>query len=219
MTDCLSTEHDPRASTPPTRFRCYPRLLDSTHVAELLGELFIDALNDPEAIDTKRLQALTHLAQLLLKAIGGPKDPSFAEPMRAESPSAEDDLVRVYPPLPPEVETLLAAAPTAATAADLPRSPYPDPANAEQDRNRDSTGLPGTRPSNGSLSSDPHNQTAEGAPEDAFRSLLAAVPVHDEQPTVQAGEQEGNKPSTSTPGTNGLPDPVRRYMVALAERE
>ena len=180
MTDCLSTEHDPHDSTPPARFRRYPRLLDSTHVAELLGELFIDALNDSEAIDTKRLQALTHLAQLLLKAIGGPKEPSLCQPTPAESPSAEDYLVRVYPPLPPEVETFLAAAPTAATAADLPKPPNPDPVHAEQAGNRDSTGLPGTKPSNGSLPADPHNRIARGALEDAFRSLLAAVPAHED---------------------------------------
>src|SRR5690242_4594568 len=56
-------------AAPRRRLRRFPRLLDHYHVAELLGELFIDSLNHPEAIDGKRLQAITALARTLLKAV------------------------------------------------------------------------------------------------------------------------------------------------------
>src|SRR6266849_2323242 len=88
------------------------RLLDHVHVAELLGELFIDALNNPDAIDTHRLQALTALSRALLKAVGTP--PTFlVHSDRREPCPAAGHLLRVYPPLPPEVEALLAAEPPA----------------------------------------------------------------------------------------------------------
>src|SRR6266704_590726 len=99
-------------STPRRRLRRFPRLLDHVHVAELLGELFIDALNAPEAIDTHRLQALTALSRVLLKAVGTP--PTFLVHADRREPSpAAGHLLRVYPPLPPEVEALLAAEPPA----------------------------------------------------------------------------------------------------------
>jgi hypothetical protein len=104
----------------PRRVRRYPRLLDHLHVAELLGELFIAALNDPERFDTKRLQVLTNLARVLLKAVGVPRTPE--EPGdRSEPPPKSDHLLRIYPPLAPEVEALL--------AADLLAAPTPEPLN------------------------------------------------------------------------------------------
>jgi hypothetical protein len=76
----------------------------------LLGEVFIEALNDPEAIDTKRLRAFNQLAQTLLKAVGTP--PTFlVHRDRRDPPASVDHLLRVYPPLSPEVEALLAAEP------------------------------------------------------------------------------------------------------------
>src|SRR5712691_1984486 len=85
-----------------------PRLLDHLHVAELLGELFVDALNNPDAIDTKRLQALTALSRALLKAVGTP--PTFlVHSDRREPCPAAGHLLRVYPPLTPEGEALLEA--------------------------------------------------------------------------------------------------------------
>src|SRR5947208_12106032 len=99
-------------AAPRRRLRRFPRLLDHVHVAELLGELFIDALNDPEAIDTHRLQALTALSRVLLKAVGTP--PTFlVHSDRREPHPAAGHLLRVYPPLPPAVEALLAAEPPA----------------------------------------------------------------------------------------------------------
>src|SRR5712691_11254283 len=98
--------------TPCRRLRRFPRLLDHVHVAELLGELFIDSLNNPDAIDTKRLQALTALSRVLLKAVGTPPTFLVHSDRREPSPAA-GHLLRVYPPLAPEVEALLAAEPPA----------------------------------------------------------------------------------------------------------
>src|SRR4051794_3540941 len=50
---------------PPRRPRRFPRVLDYKHVAELLSELLVDALNDPAAADPARLRALTGLSSLL----------------------------------------------------------------------------------------------------------------------------------------------------------
>src|SRR5712691_4313121 len=108
----LAQPRSQRGSTPRRRLRRFPRLLDHVHVAELLGELFIDALNNPEAIDTHRLQALTALSRVLLKAVGTPPTFLVHADRRAPAPAA-GHLLRVYPPLPPEVEALLAAEPPA----------------------------------------------------------------------------------------------------------
>jgi hypothetical protein len=109
--DALAAGRSKGGATPRRRFRRFPRLLDHLHVAELLSELFIEALNDPQPLDTKRLQALTRLAQVILKTVGIPQD---AEPLRTdrrEPTGAEDCLLRLYPPLAQELETLLAANP------------------------------------------------------------------------------------------------------------
>src|SRR5438093_740673 len=108
----LAQSRSQGGSTPRRRLRRFPRLLDHVHVAELLGELFIDALNDPEAIDTKRLQALTALSRVLLKAVGTPPTFLVHSDRREPSPAA-GHLLRVYPPLTLEVEALLAAEPPA----------------------------------------------------------------------------------------------------------
>src|SRR5713101_3367555 len=75
-------------STPRRRLRRFPRLLDHVHVAELLGELFVDALNNPDAIDTHRLQALTALSRALLKAVGTPPTFLVHSDRREPSPAA-----------------------------------------------------------------------------------------------------------------------------------
>src|SRR2546428_1122315 len=106
----LTESRSKGGSTPRRRTRRFPRLLDHVHVAELLGELFIEALNNPEAINTKRLQALTALSRVLLTAVGTPPTFLIHEDRREPSPAA-GHLLRVYPPLAPEVEALLAAEP------------------------------------------------------------------------------------------------------------
>src|SRR6266568_494813 len=115
----LAQSRSKGGSTPRRRTRRFPRLLDHVHVAELLGELFIDALNNPEAINTQRLQALTHLSRVLLTAVGTPPTFLIHEDRREPSPAA-GHLLRVYPPLAPEVEALLEAEPPADSGTQPP---------------------------------------------------------------------------------------------------
>src|SRR5713226_116281 len=60
--EALAVARRKGGATPRRRTRRFPRLLDHVHVAELLGELFVEALNHTDASDTKRLPTLTHLA-------------------------------------------------------------------------------------------------------------------------------------------------------------
>src|SRR6266404_1787558 len=69
----LSQSRSKGGATPRRRTRRYPLLLDYKHVAELLSELFVEALNDPAAADPQRLRALTGLARVLLQTVGRPK--------------------------------------------------------------------------------------------------------------------------------------------------
>jgi hypothetical protein len=107
----------------------------------------------------------------------------------------------------PEVETLLAAAPTAVSEAELSRVPDAEPLHEEQDRTRDSTGAPGTRTSPEFLLPVRHGGMADGAPQDAEFSLLTALPRQDRQVVGPPAEQGRNRESTGHPGTNGLPIP------------
>src|SRR3989442_14072647 len=122
----LAESRSKGGSTPRRRLRRFPRLLDHVHVAELLGELFIDALNNPDAIDTKRLQALTPLSRALLKAVGTPPTFLVHSDRREPSPAA-GPLLRVYPPLPPEGEALLALEPPDQSTTQPPLPPPPPP--------------------------------------------------------------------------------------------
>src|SRR5712692_9922628 len=70
----LSAGRSLGGSTPRRPSRRFPRILDHVHVAEIMGELLIDALNEPVPLDNKRLHSLTHLCQALLEAVGTPKD-------------------------------------------------------------------------------------------------------------------------------------------------
>src|SRR5713101_7588832 len=119
-------------SSPRRRCRRFPRLLDHVHVAELLGELFVEALNHTDVSDTKRLQALTNLSRVLLTAVGTP--PTFlVHSDRREPDPAAGHLLRVYPPLAPEVEALLEAEPISSSqplnppTPGQPPAPSPDP--------------------------------------------------------------------------------------------
>jgi hypothetical protein len=108
-------------AAPRRRLRRLPRRLDYLHVAELTGELFVDALNHADPADPRSLRAVSQLARVLLQAVGRPKD-SFVPPAGDAEPEAEaPHLLRVYPPLPPTVEALLAAEALASAA----RSPAP----------------------------------------------------------------------------------------------
>jgi hypothetical protein len=120
--ECLAQARSKGGATPRRRTRRFPRLLDHVHVAELLGELFIDALNHTDVSDTKRLQTLTNLSRVLLTAVGTP--PTFLiHSDRHEPAPTAGHLLRVYPPLTPEVEALLEAEPPAEAGAQPPPPP------------------------------------------------------------------------------------------------
>jgi hypothetical protein len=122
----LTESRSKGGAAPRRRLRRFPRLLDHMHVAELLGELFIDSLNDPAAIDTHRLQALTALSRVLLKAVGTPPTFLVHSDRREPSPAA-GHLLRIYPPSTPEVEALLAAEPPTDPGIQQPPPPTGSP--------------------------------------------------------------------------------------------
>jgi hypothetical protein len=145
-------------SAPRRRTRRFPRLLDHVHVAELLGELFVDSLNNPDAIDTKRLHALANLSRALLKAVGTPPTFLIHEDRREPSPAA-GHLLRVYPPLPPEVAALLEAEPSSCS------EPQNAPAPAQPDAQSPNTD-----------SQDPGFPRARMPELRTFRAYLPGVP-------------------------------------------
>jgi hypothetical protein len=113
-------------ATPRRRTRRFPRLLDHVHVAELLGELFIEALNQTDVSDTKRLQTLTNLSRALLKAVGTP--PTFLiHSDRREPDPAAGHLLRLYHSESSDLETPLPAPPPDAPDPAPPLTPTPNP--------------------------------------------------------------------------------------------
>src|SRR5215218_4139801 len=85
------------------RPRRFPRVLDYRHVAELLGELFVDALNQADPADPRSLCALNQLSRTLLLAVGHPKLNFIHYEDRAEPAPEAPHLLRVYGPA--ELET------------------------------------------------------------------------------------------------------------------
>jgi hypothetical protein len=116
-------------AAPRRRTRRLPRRLDYLQVAELTGELFVEALNHANPGDPRSLRAVSQLARVLLQAVGRPKD-SFVPPAEDAEPEADaPHLLRVYPPLPPTVEALLAAegpAPAARSSTPCPTAARPE---------------------------------------------------------------------------------------------
>src|SRR5262245_37344840 len=98
----LAESHRKGGSTPRRRTRRYPRILAYTHVAELLGEILIDALNEPAACNPQRLRAFTGLATVLLRAVGRPKDTYWHYHDRSEPDPSDEHLLRIYPAEPPD---------------------------------------------------------------------------------------------------------------------
>src|SRR5437660_628729 len=196
----LTESRSKGGSTPRPRTRRFPRLLDHVHVAELLGELFIDALNDPEAIDTHRLQALTALSRVLLKAVGTP--PTFlVHSDRREPHPAAGLLLRVYPPLPPEVEALLAAEPPA-HADTQPPPPAGQPAPAIREAPANQLARVGAPP----------------APALAADGAVSPEPLNARTPEPPNTEQALNRSGTGLPGTNPSPpgEPVLADQTMVA---
>jgi hypothetical protein len=96
-------------AAPRRRIRRLPRRLDYLQVAELTGELFVEALNHADPADPRSLRAVSQLARVLLQAVGRPKD-TFVPPAEDAEPEADaPHLLRVYQPLTPGIEALLAA--------------------------------------------------------------------------------------------------------------
>jgi hypothetical protein len=107
------------------RPRRFPRLLDYRHVAELLGELFVDALNNADPADPRALSAVNQLSRTLLQAVGRPKDSHIAYRDREEPTPDQPHLLRVYRPLAPEVAAFAPTEPS--TARRLPETDPSDP--------------------------------------------------------------------------------------------
>src|SRR6266852_7247137 len=118
----LAESRSKGGAAPRRRTRRFPRLLDHVHVAELLGELFVDALNHTDVSDTKRLQTLTNLSRVLLKAVGTPPTFLIHSDRREPSPTA-GHLLRVFSPLAPEIEALLEAEPISSSPPLNPPTP------------------------------------------------------------------------------------------------
>jgi hypothetical protein len=96
-------------AAPRRRTRRLPRRLDYLQVADLTGELFVEALNYANPADPRSLRAVTQLARVLLHAVGRPKD-SYVPPTDDSEPAADaPHLLRVYPPVTSAMEALLAA--------------------------------------------------------------------------------------------------------------
>jgi hypothetical protein len=131
--EALAASRSQGGATPRRRTRRLPRLLDHMHVAEILGELLVAAMNEPGPADPRRVQALTGLARVLLKAVGTPPKSFLVHRDRGEPALGDDHLLRVYPALPPEVEGLLeaeSAVPPQPPAHAAGPSPYADHADS-----------------------------------------------------------------------------------------
>jgi hypothetical protein len=182
----------------PRRARRFPRILDHVHVAEIMGELLIDALNEPVLLDNKRLHALTHLCQVLLKAVGTPKDSFLAHHPHAEPPATEEHLLRLYTTLSSAIRTAL---PTdAPTGADL------EPPSSGPEHRTPNTQYLNTEPTPTTPSGE-HTLTVCNAPayQDHACLLNREAPSIASSEEYQAPEQENNKLSTSGPGTTTPP--------------
>jgi hypothetical protein len=90
----------------PRRVRRVPLVLDHVHVAALMSELLVEAVNHPEAVDPKRLHAVTNLSRALLKAVGVPQGSYYMHFDRRETPAEFPHLRRLLPtpePLPADL--------------------------------------------------------------------------------------------------------------------
>src|SRR5439155_10907582 len=96
--------HDPELATtiaegrskggaaPRRRSRRLPPVLDHLHVAQLLSELLVEAVNETDPTDPRQLQAVTGLSRVLLKAVGVPNTFALHQD-RSEPLPASDHLL------------------------------------------------------------------------------------------------------------------------------
>src|SRR5207247_385081 len=73
-------------ATPRRRVHRYPRRLNRTHLAELLGEILISGLNHPDQSDIRRLQLILTVSRLILRSIDHPSYPPLPPPTHAPRP-------------------------------------------------------------------------------------------------------------------------------------
>jgi hypothetical protein len=173
----LAASRSKGGSTPRRRLRRFPRLLDHVHVAELLGELFVEALNQTDVSDTKRLQTLTNLSRVLLQAVGTPPRPPVAPSPSAAAPAA--------PGIPPLAGEGLGKR------------------SAEQDLNRSGTGLPGTELPSGLLPPRSAPDSTEPLPS---RSAFPPLAPHRTIPTPPPSDpSDPSDPSPSVVPSRPLP--------------
>src|SRR5262249_52285227 len=173
--ELLAHSRSQGGAAPRRRPRRYPRTLDYKHVAELLSELFVDALNEPAPLDAPRLPPLTRPPQVLLQAVGRPKGTYEIHLDRTELAPDEAHLLRIYPPDPPELLRLLAAG-----AGIEPASPNPDP-SAPSVPSDPSDPAPDPEPLNAPAPL-PASPPATPAPPGPARPRPAPAPPHPPRP-------------------------------------
>src|SRR5436309_11042625 len=80
-------------ATPRRPSRRLPPILDHLHVAQLLSELLVDAVNETDPSNPRQLQAVTALSRALLKAVGVPSTYAVHGD-RSEPSDTSDHLLR-----------------------------------------------------------------------------------------------------------------------------
>src|SRR5438093_1068138 len=86
--EALAASRSKGGATPRRACRL-PVILDHLHIAQLLSELLVDAVNNAGPSDPRCLQAVTGLARVLLKAVGTPNTFLLHED-RSEPPADGD---------------------------------------------------------------------------------------------------------------------------------
>src|SRR5437867_3705146 len=97
--DTLAQARSKGGAAPRRRVRRLPPVLDHLHVAGLLSELLVDAVNETDPTNPRQLQAVTGLSRALLKAVGVPNTYALHGD-RAEPAPTSDHLLRRYRPQP-----------------------------------------------------------------------------------------------------------------------
>src|SRR5207249_592001 len=105
LADAIAEGRSKGGAAPRRRVRRLPPILDHLHVAQLLSELLVEAVNETDPSNPRQLQAVTGLSRALLKAVGVPKTYAVHGDC-SEPPPESDHLLRRYRPGPVEEELL-----------------------------------------------------------------------------------------------------------------
>src|SRR5215212_7087724 len=106
--DAFATGRGKGGAAPRRRIRRLPVILDHMHVAELMSELLVDAMNHPDTVDWVRLHALTGVSRVILRAVGTPRRSFLVHTDRVDTPAGVPHLRRIYTPDSARVTDLLA---------------------------------------------------------------------------------------------------------------